>query len=73
MLTPEEFSNLHDKLAALKAIEGHGNVDYNAVDLDYVNVMNPSQPAAAYRIRGPQPSPSPGAPQPSPSPAPICK
>ena len=73
VLTPEEFSTLHDKLAALKAIQGHGNVDYNAVDIDYVNVMNPSQPAVAYRVRGPQPSPSPGAPAPSPSPAPICK
>ncbi len=73
VLTPEEFVTLHEKLAALKAIAGHGNVDYNAVDLDYVNVMNPSEPAVAYRVRGPVPSPSPGAPQPSPSPAPICK
>jgi hypothetical protein len=74
VLTPEELAILHDKLAALKAIAGHGNVDYNSVDLSYVNVMNPAQPAAGYIVHAsPSPSPSPGAPQPSPSPAPICK
>jgi cell division septal protein FtsQ len=74
VLTPEELATLHDKLAALKAIAGHGNVDYNSVDLSYVNVMNPAQPAAGYIVHtSPSPSPSPGAPQPSPSPAPICK
>lgn len=74
VLTPEEFVTLHDKLAALKAIAGHGNVDYNSADLAYVNVMNPSQPAAGYKSLAPaSPSPSPGAPKPSPSPVPACK
>ena len=76
VFTPEEFSSLHEKLAALKAIAGHGNVDYNSGDLVYVNVMNPSEPAAGYKSRAPAtPTPSPGAPQPSPSPvaAPACK
>ena len=74
VLTPEEFTSLHEKLAALKAIAGHGNVDYNSVDLAYVNVMNPAEPAAGYRSRAPAtPSPSPGAPQPSPSPVPTCR
>jgi cell division septal protein FtsQ len=74
VLTPEEFATLRDKLAALKAIAGHDNVDYNSVDLAYVNVMNPNEPAAGYKSRQPaSPSPSPGAPPPSPSPAPVCK
>jgi cell division septal protein FtsQ len=72
VLTPEEFATLRDKLAALKAIAGHGNVDYNSVDLAYVNVMNPSEPAAGYKSLQPAaPSPSPGTAQPSPVPA--CK
>jgi len=72
VLTPEEFATLRDKLAALKAISGHGNVDYNSVDLAYVNVMNPSEPAAGYKSLQPAtPSPSPGAAQPSP--VPTCK
>ena len=69
VLTPEEFATLHDKLAALKAIAGNGNVDYGSVDLEYVNVMNPSEPAVGYKSREPAPvSPSPGAPAPSPQP-----
>jgi hypothetical protein len=72
VLTPEEFASLRDKMAALKAI--NGKVNYNSGDLDYVNVMNPSEPAAGFHSREtPPPSPSPGAPQPSPSPVPICK
>ena len=72
VLTPEEFATLRDKLAALKAIAGHGNVDYNSVDLAYVNVMNPSEPAAGYKSGQPAiSSPSPGAAQPSP--VPSCK
>jgi hypothetical protein len=72
VLTPEEFVTLHDKLAALKAIAGHGNVDYNSIDLAYVNVMNPAEPAAGYKSSQPAaPSPSPGTAQPSPVPA--CK
>jgi cell division septal protein FtsQ len=79
VLTPEEFATLRDKLAALKAISGNGNVNYNSVDLQYVNVMNPAEPAVAYKPHPtPSPSPSPGAsPKPSPSPTatpePTCK
>ena len=62
VLTPEEFATLRDKLAALKAISGNGNVDYSSPDLDYVNVMNPSEPAVGLKSRAPAPpSPSPGA------------
>ena len=78
VLTPEEYSALRDKLAALKAIAGR--VNYNSPDLDYVNVMNASEPAVAFKSKEPAPpSPSPGAsPAPAPaspaaSPAPICK
>jgi cell division septal protein FtsQ len=60
VLTPEEFTALHDKVSALKAINGNGNVDYSSSDLDYVNVMNPSEPAVGYRSREPAP-PSPAA------------
>lgn len=75
VLTPEQFTALRDKLAALKAISGKGNVDYNSADLEYVNVMNPAEPAVGYKsLERPSPSPSPGTtPQPSPSPAPTCK
>ena len=78
VLTPEEFVTLRDKVAALKSIQGHGNVNYNSTDLEYVNVMNPAEPAVGFRSRLATPSPSPGAtptarPSPSPSPAPICK
>ena len=79
VLTPEEFATLHDKLAALKAIAASGNVNYNSVDLQYVNVMNPVEPAVAYKPHPtPSPSPSPGAsppptPSPTPTPAPACK
>ena len=72
VLTPEEFASLRDKLSALKAIAGNGNVDYGSTDLEYVNVMNPSEPAVGYRSREPVPvSPSPGAPTPSPAPSPC--
>ena len=77
VLTPEEFVTLRDKLAALKAIQGKGNVNYNSADLEYVNVMNPTEPAVGFHsTHPPSPSPSPGAtprPSPSPSPAPTCK
>ena len=82
VLTPEEFGTLSIKVAALKSIAGHGNVDYNSTDLEYVNVMNPTEPAVGYhsKLHPPTPSPSPGAspkptptPSPSPSPAPTCK
>ena len=73
VLTPEEFTKLGDKVAALKAINGHGNVNYNSADLEYVNVMNPAEPAVGLRSsHPPSPSPSPGAtPRPSPSPSPT--
>ncbi len=70
VLTPEQFTSLRDKLSALKAISGNGNVDYNSADLDYVNVMNPAEPAVGYKSRPAPPSPTPGA---TPTPAPICK
>ena len=81
VLTPEQFASLRDKLAALKAIAGHGNVDYSSTDLEYVNVMNPSEPAVGYKPKPtPTPSPSPGAtpaptpsPSPSPTPLPACR
>jgi cell division septal protein FtsQ len=61
VLTPEEFATLRDKLTALKAIGGNGNVDYSSTDLDYINVMNPSEPAVGYKSRQQAPaSPSPG-------------
>jgi cell division protein FtsQ len=72
VLTPEEFATLRDKLTALKAIAGNGNVDYSSTDLEYVNVMNPSEPAVGYRSRELAPAtPSPGTtPLPTPNP---CK
>jgi cell division protein FtsQ len=77
VLTPEEFKTLADKVAALKAIGGRGNLNYNSADLEYVNVMNPTEPAVGFHsTHPPSPSPSPGAtprPSPSPSPAPLCK
>jgi hypothetical protein len=76
VLTPEEFATLRDKLTALKAIAGNGHVDYSSIDLDYVNVMNPSEPAVGYHSTAPpspSPAPSPAAAQPSASPAPACK
>jgi len=60
--TPEELASLRDKVAALKAIAGNGNVDYTSTDLEYVNVMNPTEPAVGYKSREPAvPSPSPAA------------
>jgi cell division septal protein FtsQ len=78
VLTPEQFATLRDKVAALKAIQGRSNVNYNSSDLLYVNVMNPTEPAVGFRSRLATPSPSPGAsprpsPSPSPSPAAACK
>jgi hypothetical protein len=68
VLTPEEFASLRDKLTALKAIAGNGNVDYSSTDLEYVNVMNPNEPAVAYKSKElPPVSPAPGA-SPAPNP-----
>jgi hypothetical protein len=71
VLTPEQFITLRDKLSALKAISGNGNVDYNSADLEYVNVMNPNEPAVGYKPRA-HASPSPAA-TPTPTPASPCK
>jgi cell division protein FtsQ len=76
VLTPEEFATLRDKLTALKAIAGttNGAVDYNSADLDYVNVMNPAEPAVGFHSSAPAvPSPPPAGAQPTASPAPTCK
>jgi cell division protein FtsQ len=70
VLTPEQFASLRDKLTALKAISGNGNVDYNSNDIEYVNVMNPAEPAVAYKPKGPPPSPAANA---TPTPATTCK
>src|SRR4029077_6213186 len=59
-----EFATLRDKLSALKAIAGHGNVDYSSTDLEYVNVMNPTEPAVAYKSQ----QPAPGSPAPADAP-----
>jgi cell division septal protein FtsQ len=73
VLTPEEFLTLRDKVAALKAIQG--SVNYASADLDYVNVMNPAEPAVGFKSKAPAtPTPAAGAtPQPTPSPAATCK
>ncbi|MEO8744971.1 MAG: FtsQ-type POTRA domain-containing protein [Candidatus Dormiibacterota bacterium] len=74
VLTPEEFATLRDKLSALRAISGNGNVNYASTDLEYVNVMNPAEPAVGYKSREPKPpTPTPGAPVPSPSPVAACR
>jgi POTRA domain-containing FtsQ-type protein len=70
VLTPEQFASLRDKLSALRAISGNGNVDFNSNDIEYVNVMNPAEPAVAYKPRGPAPSPAANA---TPTPASACK
>ena len=73
VLTPEEFTTLREKVAALKAIAA--SVNYSSPDLDYVNVMNPAEPAVGYKSLQPKPpSPPPGAtPQPAPTPVTACK
>jgi cell division septal protein FtsQ len=83
VLTPEEFASLRQKVAALKAVSA--KVNYNSPDLDYVNVMNPTQVAVKNRsseralaAASPRPSVSPspaasptGAPAASPAPSPV--
>lgn len=70
VLTPEQFASLRDKLSALKSISGNGNVDFNSNDIDYVSVMNPAEPAVAYRPKGLPPSAAANATAP---PASACK
>lgn len=76
VFTPEEIAALKDKLAALKSIST--DVDFNSPDLDYVNLMNPREPAVKLRSAKPPPSPTPAptstpAPGPSPPPAPVIQ
>jgi cell division septal protein FtsQ len=59
VLTPEEFTTLRDKVASLKALAG--TVNYSSPDLDYINVMNPSEPAVGFKSLQPKPpQPAPG-------------
>ena len=69
VLTPEEFTSLHDKLSALKAIAGGSNVDYSSADLQYVNVMNSTELAVGYKSLQPSPSPPLAGAAPAPAPA----
>jgi cell division septal protein FtsQ len=71
VLTPEEFATLQSKVTALKAIAG--SVNYAAPDLDYINVMNPAEPAVGFKPKAPaSPPPTPAA-TPAPTPAATCK
>jgi hypothetical protein len=65
VLTPEEFASLKDKVAALKAVSA--KVSYDDPDLDYVNVMNPTQ--VAVMTRSAERSASAAKPRPTPTPA----
>jgi cell division septal protein FtsQ len=72
MLTPEEYATLRDKVGALKAVAAGGE-DLNSPNLQYVNVMNPIEPAVKQKDA---PAPvragrSPAPPQRSPAPAPT--
>ena len=49
VLTPEEVQSLKPKLASLKALYVAGDVDFDSADLQYVNVMNPSDVAVKQR------------------------
>jgi len=71
VLTPEEYTSLDVKLAALRSVST--KIDYNSPDLEYVNVMNPSAVAVKLRSAKPAPTPTPSplpkgaTPAPSPS------
>jgi cell division septal protein FtsQ len=67
MLTGEEISTLHDKVAALRAVAP--NVDYNSQDLQTVNVMNPA--AVAVRLK-PKSTPAAANAAPTSAPAPAA-
>jgi hypothetical protein len=76
VFTPEEIAALKDKLSALKSISAE--VNFNSPDLDYVNLMNPREPAVKLKSAKPAPTPTPAptatpAPGPSPSIAPVVK
>lgn len=49
VLTPEEVQSLKPKVASLKALYAAGDVDFDSADLQYVNVMNPSDVAVKLR------------------------
>ena len=71
VITPEEIAALKDKLAALKSIAA--DVNFNSSDLDYVNLMNPSEPAVKLKSAKPAPTPTPSAhPTPTPAPSPSA-
>jgi hypothetical protein len=71
VLTPEEFATLQSKLTALKAIAG--SVNYASADLEYINVMNPSEPAVGFKSKAPPPPSPNSAATPAPTPAATCK
>jgi cell division protein FtsQ len=76
VFTPEEIAALKAKLAALKSISA--DVDLNSPDLEYVNLMNPREPAVKLKSAKSPPSPTPApaatpAPGPSPSAAPVIQ
>jgi cell division protein FtsQ len=58
MVTEEQVSSLDAKLSSLKSLSG--KVDLAHSKLDYVNLMNQSQPVT-HAIPSPSPSPQPGA------------
>lgn len=66
VITPEEFADLNQKLAALKSVAS--KEDLNNPQLDYVNVENSQLPAVGLKTK-PAPTPS-GAPSPTPQPSP---
>ncbi|MGH7903594.1 MAG: cell division protein FtsQ/DivIB [Candidatus Dormibacteraceae bacterium] len=53
VLTPEQFHNLDEQLAALKSVSAC--VDFRTAPIKYVNVMNPSAPDVQFRTAGPRP------------------
>jgi len=78
VITPEEIAALKHKLAALKSIAG--DVNFNSPDLDYVNLMNASEPAVKLKSAKPPATPVPApparptaAPSPSPSVVPVVQ
>jgi cell division septal protein FtsQ len=58
VLTPEEFSSLTQKVAALRQLQLAGAVNYEDPRLRYVNVMNPAAVAVGLSPRASEPSPT---------------
>ena len=71
-LTPEELATLQEKVAALKALQASGGIDYDSATLQYVNVMNPALVAVGDRQQRPTPRPSPGKPSVRSTPGPAA-